>query len=143
MDERLIYLIFIVLWAAYKFYNNNQKKKAAAEKSQQSTVNKPQWTASVPQRRPESFRTMFEKALLGEEFSQPARGPEEDVETDQTRQMAPVAAEPRQEESYIALPQSETTKQNSQAEEISRQLKSHFNLKQALIYSTILNRPYQ
>jgi hypothetical protein len=135
MDERIIYLIFILLWAAYKFYQKSQKTKNISDKKL-SPASKP----SAP-----DYKSIFEKMLLGEEFTAPAKtlDNEEIMENGEWRMENSINQQINKsiiEEKPVEL------KETIRTEEITKSPNyqiTKFNLKQALIYSVILNRPYQ
>lgn len=148
--EDLIYLVLLIAWVVFALYRRSQKKSAGARK---------------PVAKPEpgqDFKPMptLQEILFGEEETYPkAPGPRpvtwmdegdydaEPVETDfekeyERKGITSVEGTP------AASPPSKIQLTEIQRDEISDEISSGgkkeetFNLRQAVIYSEILNRPY-
>lgn len=148
--EDLIYLVALIAWVAFAFYRKSQKKAAAAQRGQPG----PQ-----PPAIPSPFPTM--KDIFGEEpvvETEPVPVPA--AQTVTTDGMAPEYEETAFEKEYkrsgirsveemdsqyfvknpeIAdLPEDEGSEENG----IGKDWRTRVDLRQAVIYSEILNRPY-
>lgn len=164
MDEKIIYIIFIVLSLAYSAYRKNQKK---AKSSQQSAVGSQQPTpnsekSDMEQKKSDraiKMKTLLDKMLLGEEFVEPStteemipevrsRNYEVRNQKSETESMMP-EAEIREDKKKWELEGGSQSnveelkgKEKNIREEISHRMKLKFNLKQAVINSVILERRY-
>jgi hypothetical protein len=148
MDD-IIYLIVLIAWVAFAFYRKTQKKGAAVREAERK---------ARPSGNPSPFPTL-EEILLGKEpvpeaEPVPASGP---FTTDG---MAPVLTETSFEKEYKLAGISSIEEmdkpffsQKSEVIDIQEdddkpeynvidRLKTDFDLRQAFIYSEILNRPY-
>jgi hypothetical protein len=139
MDD-IIYLIVLIAWVAFAFYRKTQKKGAAAREAERK---------ARPSGNPSPFPTL-EEILLGKE-------PVPEAEPDG---MSPVLSETSFEKEYKLAGISSIEEMNkpffSQKSEVIDiqedddkpeynvidRLKTDFDLRQAFIYSEILNRPY-
>lgn len=156
--QPILYLIIILLWAVYKYYQKSQKVKNISEK-------KPSPDSQLPT---PNYKSIFEKILLGEEFSAPAKTKDnevteiEEVKINNSNYQRKTNNEQRttNSEQQIIPPEAMgTLKGNADAREGNagarlqrvpaelntkhQTLNTKFSLKQAIIYSVILNRPYQ
>lgn len=159
MDD-LIYILALVAWVAYAFYKNSKKVK------QNIPGREPEHTANDPQR--PDFKSILEEMLLGQETTAgPARpggmterrqeytGYEDSLETIPTGSYETyekqslddtVSMEVLDPERNVMYNYDETAKEASPVyseenatEESYREV---FNLRRAVIYSAVLNRPY-
>jgi hypothetical protein len=147
--EDFIYLILLIAWVVFAFYRKSQKKNEAAQRQQKSTR---------PQGEPRQIPS-WEDIILGKEpvFEKESPPVPEVVLTDG---MSPVLRETSFEKEYNRLGitsieemdkpvvREDSLDANKQEEEIMRKKISaadhriKIDLRQAVIYSEILNRPY-
>lgn len=144
--EDFIYVIALIAWAAFAYYRKQQKKAEAARKFQGKPMQKNE---------PDPVPT-WQEILLGQE---PEPEPEPDYELAMTDGMSPVLAETSFEKEYQArgissyeeldkkfrLSDFSPKEQNDtmEIEVISREeWLEKIDLRKAVIYAEILNRPY-
>lgn len=126
MGKQIIYLIFIVAYLAYTYYTKSQKKK--------NTPNKPASQPIKPQSpKPKSF---LEKMILGEEFFEPPATHEPVPAADNIKQKA---SKPEQELQVI---EQDIKPNRHDIHENPIHKPKLFDLKQAIIYNALLDRPY-
>jgi hypothetical protein len=150
MDD-LIYIIVLIAWVLYAFYRKSQKKSSTAREAPRRTLENPE---------PEVFPTL-EEILLGRE-PEPAPEPEPVVYTPATSTdgVAPVLKETSFEKEYnlkgltsieemdkpMTIRELNTRAKEQEVageEDVETGLwRDRVNLRHAVIYSEILNRPY-
>ncbi len=145
MDEKIIYIIFVIAWGLYSFYRKSQKKK-----SQQTAVNSQQSTNNDKEKSP-SYKNILEKMLLGEEFTeQPKRmeNGEWRMENGEDKTLE-VLTTPINPVSEIPIENKITEPVISNQTETSIVLKTFedyktkkFDLRQAIIYNVLLERKF-
>jgi hypothetical protein len=145
MDEKIIYIIFIVLWLLYSLFGKKKKNPGTSNRQQQPTVNQPE--------EKKGRFTQLGEILLGEEFyelpkGKPVTSGNTDAEISEELKSKASMQQPFLNEENIIYNQL-TIKPEPiiQPEEHSLQkhnniIRGKFNLKQAIIFSAIINRPY-
>jgi hypothetical protein len=148
--EDLIYLILLMAWVVFALYRRSQKKNATARKA--SAQPEPQ----------QDFKPMptLQEILFGEEESYPGRAIPSPVTAADEGSYSPEPVETDFEKEYArrgiisverqarASQMSEIQQSDLQRDEISDEIdtsdkkKDYFDLRKAVIYSEILNRPY-
>jgi hypothetical protein len=151
--EDLIYLVILIAWAVFAFYRHSQKKKAAARSAEQAPA-KPQPTN-------ESRGKSWEEILFGEEIPE-----EHEIELEQeveyserkkTTAYEPISLEQKYMQRKIESLEDPLVQQRMEKEKpilleddgvgsdkyrSGEDFLSDFDLRKAVIFSEILNRPY-
>jgi len=149
MDE-LIYILLIVAWIAYSIYNAKQKKKQKEQTRKPSTEPQPQYETAEPQK---SQRSILEELFGETDFEIIEDDEEEPVVQENIPQQkpAPVFAEhahirqAAESEYKIVSRLTDQMKGLEIADEIADEHTTYateFDLRKAVIYSVILERPY-
>ncbi len=147
MDD-IIYVLLAVLWLAFSIYNANQKKKKQAAAQQKPTP--------APVNENPKPRSILEEILLDEEvvheyeqeFAEPEAAPitvpeytaanqyrEEVIKRTITDFALPTEANNTDSEIQKEIP--------GEAHPVLGDIRQNFNLRQAVVYSVVLERPFQ
>jgi hypothetical protein len=139
MDKQtIIYLVFIVAYLAFTFYRKSQAK------GQKSGGGVPKPDARKP-------KSMLEKMILGEEFFEEPKTADIPEPESGNQQPSTKNQEPILNAEAISLSQ-EKNREPVVAEAAKKEVEAHeqiayrkgikFNLRQAMIYKVLLDRPY-
>jgi hypothetical protein len=148
--EDLIYLLLLIAWAAFALYRRSQKKNATAGKAK---------AQPEPER---DFKPMptLQEILFGEEATHPEEPAPRSITVIDEGEYNPEPVETDFEREYARrgiisvessgrpVPSYEMQRTEIQENEISDGIaigdkkEEYFDLRQAVIYSEILNRPY-
>jgi hypothetical protein len=152
MDEKVIYIIFIILWILYSVFG--KKKKPQNRQVKPIERRSAAGGEAAGRERGENIKTIIEKMLLGEEFSEKAMTSQE-AKAEEAAIESFEAIEGREEdyvlnEGNLTEINSVETKQATAEAEIPVAetasgtvfKKIPINLRQAMIHSVILNKPY-
>jgi hypothetical protein len=148
MDE-LIYILVLVAWVAYSIFNAKQKKKQKEQQAKSAPKPQPQYETAEPQK---PKRSVLED-LFGEEFFEELQVEEEvsykkevPVKEPALTSYQPQAPEKPDEEVYKSASQLIREMKDEEMESITVDGDENpvkgFDLRKAVIYSTILERPY-
>ena len=149
MDE-LIYILVLVAWVAYSIFNAKQKKKQKEQQAKSAPKPQPQYETSEPQKpKPSVLEDLF-----GEEFFEELPDDEEEISYKEAvpakepvvTSYQPQASEKSYEERYKTASQLIQEMKDEEMETImeagDEMPEKDFDLRKAVIYSTILERPY-
>ncbi len=149
MDE-LIYILILVAWVAYSIFNAKQKKKQKEQQAKSAPRPQPEYEASEPQK---PKRSVLED-LFGEEFFEELQDEEEEISYKEEVPVKehvitgyqPKVSEKSYEERYKTASQLIQEMKDEEIESIMAAgdeiPEKDFDLRKAVIYSTILERPY-
>lgn len=150
MDD-LIYILMLVGWVAYSIYNAKQKKKQKELQNRPASEPQPEYESAQPQK---PQRSIFEEVFGEGQFDDFEETVEEEIPHVEEIKKTPAEhtynkAEPMEapaREEYMTASQLINNRENElvDIDLIDKPITSrnYFNLRKAVIYSAILERPY-
>jgi hypothetical protein len=150
MDD-LIYILMLVAWVAYSIYNAKQKKKQKELQNRPAAEPQPNYE---PEQTQKPQRSIFEEVFGEGQFEDFEETIEEEVpHVEETRKVPaeytyykPEPMEVLAREEYITASQLISDRENElvDIDLIDKPITygNYFNLRKAVIYSAILERPY-
>ncbi|MBP7497629.1 MAG: hypothetical protein KA792_08210 [Bacteroidales bacterium] len=138
MDEKIVYILIGIAYLVYSFLKKDKKSKTAKALPKQNE--------SPPK---ENFKTIFEKALLGDEFFEKPivvdTAPKETIkkESKDVKKNTFLSGEDSDLiENYMKDQTIDYSNNTVHSSANQNSYRKNFNLKQAVVFSEILKRPY-
>jgi len=145
MDE-YIYILLAIAWVIFSLYKKGSKQQKQKEQAAREAQD------NAEQAEPSTTKSMLEQLILGEEFKQPvtAKPVTEAPEIYETYDYDAIQKEEAEsleddvpDYSDMNKPQIFVPGKTDNSYALKKKRKREFDLKQAVIYSTILDRPYK
>jgi|GEM_PF-519301 len=137
--QNIIFLLLGVVWVIYNF--NKKKKKNEARKAPQAR----QAQAEPATQQPDSFKSIFQQIMTGEEIN-PVPAPVEStnisIEDTLQEEDSKLFIQPDKDSVEHKNYHKHKKQETEVLEKITIQKHLDFDIRKAVIYSEILNRPY-